>query len=89
MDDVICVKVIGPRSSISWCQIFQTLNTGTRGCTHSRDAQIRPENLVQMLLFRPEIFACACFSLRSNQKINQAIRVAYQKFDRSAEAENS
>jgi len=40
-----------------------------------------------MLLFRPEIFAFACFSLRSNQKINQALRVAYQKFDRSAETE--
>ena len=62
MNNVVRVDVRRTRSTISWREIFEKLNTRTRGRTHSGNVQMRSENLIQMFLFSPEIFAFTCFT---------------------------
>ena len=62
MNDVVGVNVRRPRSAIARRQIFEKLNAWSRSSAHSGDVQMRSENLVQMFLLGPEIFAFARFA---------------------------
>ena len=55
------MNVARPRPTIPRRQILQELNTGAATRAHSGDMQMRGKNLVQMLLFGPEVLALPRF----------------------------
>ena len=83
VNDVVRVNVRRPRPAIAWRQIFEKLDAWSRSCAHSGDAQMRAENLVQMFLLGPEIFALARFAQSEQVAIKLQTRVRVRNPNRS------
>ena len=71
MNDIVRVNIRWPGPPIARRKIFQELDAWARVRPHSSDAQMHSEDLIQMFLLGPEIFALA----RSAQPEKVAIKM--------------
>ena len=62
MDDIVRVDVARTRATIARRKVFEKLDARAGVRAYSGDVKTRPENLIQMFLLRPKVFALAGFA---------------------------